>query len=127
MTNISEGLKYTKSHEWFDPTTGRIGISAFAVEHLGDVVEVDLPEVGTEISQGDELGTVESVKTASEVYSPVSGKVIAVNEALADSPELVNESPYNEGWLIAVEIENNEELDSLMNSASYQEHCSEEE
>ncbi|MBN2723129.1 MAG: glycine cleavage system protein GcvH [Deltaproteobacteria bacterium] len=127
MTNVTDKLKYTKSHEWFDADTGRMGITAFAVEHLGDVVEVEITEMGNTVSAGDEIGTIESVKTASAIYSPISGEITAINEELEDSPELVNDSPYNEGWLIVIKPSSTDELNSLMDNEKYQQHCSEEE
>ncbi|MDY0322636.1 MAG: glycine cleavage system protein GcvH [Candidatus Carbobacillus sp.] len=116
-------LKYSKEHEWVRVEGSRayIGITAFAQDELGDVVYVDLPEVGATLKQGTSFGSVESVKTVSELYAPVSGKVLEVNEKLADEPELVNSSPYDEGWMIVVEMDKPEELDVLLSADAYRE------
>lgn len=116
-------LKYSKEHEWVRVEGSRayIGITAFAQDELGDVVYVDLPEVGATLTQGTSFGSVESVKTVSELYAPVSGKVVEVNEKLADEPELVNSSPYDEGWMIVVEMDKPEELDVLLSADAYRE------
>ena len=127
MSNYPDNLKYMASHEWFNKEEKTMGISDFAVEHLGDVVEVVLPEVGTEVSKGEEIGTVESVKTASPIYAPVSGTVTEINEELEDAPELVNDSPYTDGWFIKIEVNNESELEELMDAGAYAEHCAKEE
>ncbi|MEF2230495.1 MAG: glycine cleavage system protein GcvH [Pseudodesulfovibrio sp.] len=103
---IPEDLKYAKSHEWCktDGDMATVGITQFAQEQLGDLTFVELPEVGDTFEAGDEMGSVESVKAASEIYSPVSGEVIEVNEALADAPEKVNQAPYTDGWLVKFRI-----------------------
>ena len=115
-------LKYTREHEWaLDEGDGRVrvGITDYAQDALGDVVYVDIPETGTEVRAGDAFGEVESTKSVSDLYSPVSGTVVERNPLLEDKPELVNEDPYGEGWLVVVEVENREELDDLMDAASY--------
>jgi glycine cleavage system H protein len=127
MSNYPENLRYSKSHEWFDSKTNKFGISEFAVGQLGDVVEVELPEVGDELEKGDEIGTIESVKTASPIYAPFSCKVLAVNEEIEDSPELVNDSPYDEGWIIEIEPLKDDEVNALMEFTAYAEHCVNEE
>lgn len=116
-------LKYSKDHEWVkvDGNVARIGITAFAQSELGDIVFVELPEVDDEIELDESFGNVESVKTVSELYAPLSGKVIAVNEELEDSPELVNESPYEEAWMIEVELSDESQLDNLMDADAYDE------
>lgn len=116
-------LKYSKDHEWVkvDGNVARIGITAFAQSELGDIVFVELPEVDDEIELDESFGNVESVKTVSELYAPLSGKVIAVNEELEDSPELVNESPYEEAWMIEVELSDETQLDNLMDADAYDE------
>lgn len=111
-------LKYSKEHEWVDLESKKIGITHYAQESLGDVVFVELPEVGAEFEVGDSLGVVESVKAVSDVYSPVSGKVIAVNEALLDNPELINQDPYGEGWIVEMEITGGEE--DLLSAEEYE-------
>jgi len=120
---VREDCKYTKTHEWAKTTTAntvRIGISDKAQSELTDIVFVELPEVGKEIKKGDELCIVESVKSVSEIYSPVSGKVINVNTTLEDSPEIINESPYEDGWLVELEIADQKEFDELLDATSYQ-------
>ncbi len=116
-------LKYSKDHEWVkvDGNVARIGITAFAQSELGDIVFVELPEVDDEIELDESFGNVESVKTVSELYAPLSGKVVAVNEELEDSPELVNESPYEEAWMIEVELSDETQLDNLMDADAYDE------
>ena len=114
---------YTKEHEWIRVNEGGgvVGISAYASEQLGDVVFVELPENGFKANQGDNIAVVESVKAASEVYSPVSGEVIKTNEDLSVSPELVNEDPIGRGWFFEIKVSNPEELQQLMNEESYKE------
>ncbi|WP_456430019.1 glycine cleavage system protein GcvH [Rhodocaloribacter sp.] len=116
-------LRYSKDHEWLrlsaDGATGKIGITDFAQQELGDIVYVELPEVGDDFARGDEFGTVEAVKTVSELYMPVSGTVTAVNEALEDAPELVNDDPYGEGWMIEIELANPDEAGELMDADAY--------
>ncbi len=113
--------RYTKDHEWIriEGEEGVVGISAHAAEQLGDVVFVELPELGKTVAQGDELAVVESVKAASEVYAPVSGEVIAVNNALEDEPARVNESPDAEGWFVKIRITDVGQLDGLMDDVAY--------
>ena len=125
--HIEKGLKYSKDHEWVkvEGNKAYIGISDFAQNALGDIVYVELPEVGTSLKAGDTLGVVESVKAASDVYTPVSGKVLEVNQELSSSPEKVNTSPY-EAWIAIIELEDLSELDNLMDEQQYQEFCSEE-
>jgi len=123
MSEIPSELKYTKSHEWVrteEDGSVTIGISDHAQELLGDLVFVELPDAGTEMSAEDAACVVESVKAASDVYMPISGEVIAVNESLADAPEMINDSPYDDGWLIKVKPSNPDELDDLMDSESYE-------
>lgn len=120
--NFPKNLKYAQSHEWAQDNgdgSVTIGISEHAQEALGDVVFVELPEVGSELEAGEAFGVVESVKAASDVYSPLSGEVIDVNSQLEDSPETINASPYQEGWLIKVKMSDPDELDSLLDASSY--------
>ena len=114
-------LRYSKEHEWVKEENGtyRIGITTFAQDELGDIVFVELPEVGETIKADEPFGNVESVKTVSELYAPISGKVIAVNEALEDEPELVNESPYEDAWMVVVEPAEGTTLDHLMTAEVY--------
>ncbi|TNE52234.1 MAG: glycine cleavage system protein GcvH [Deltaproteobacteria bacterium] len=115
-----ENLKYTQSHEWFDPATGKVGITDHAQGELGDVVYLDFAvEPGESVDAGGTVGTVESVKTVSDIYAPVSGSLKATNEAIQDKPELVNEDPYGEGWLF--QLENTGDLsDGMMDATAYQ-------
>ncbi|ELK4520578.1 glycine cleavage system protein GcvH [Staphylococcus pseudintermedius] len=119
---VPSGLKYSKEHEWVkvEGNTAIIGITDFAQSELGDIVFVELPEVEDELTEGETFGSVESVKTVSELYSPVSGKVVAVNENLEDAPEAVNESPYEEAWMVKVELKDESELDTLLDAAGYE-------
>lgn len=121
MSNIPAELKYTKEHEWIkvDGDTAVIGITEHAQSELGDVVFVEMPGIGDKLSQGDEFGVVESVKTVSNLYSPVSGEVTAINEALEDDPELINKEPYSEGWIIKIQVEDASDLDKLLSAADY--------
>jgi glycine cleavage system H protein len=124
---IPEDLKYTKTHEWVkvEGNKAKVGITYHAQEQLNDIVYVELPEVGTEVSKGDSLAVVESVKAASDVYAPVSGKVVAVNSALEDSPELLNEDPYA-NWMVEIEMSNPSEVDELLGPEEYKKVIEEE-
>ena len=117
--------KYTEDHEWItvDGDIGTVGISPYAAGQLGDVVYVELPDVGKEIAKGDEAAVVESVKAASEVYAPVSGEVTEVNGALEDAPETVNASADGDGWFLKMKLSDLSELESLMDEAKYKEYC----
>ncbi|MCD6451410.1 MAG: glycine cleavage system protein GcvH [Acidobacteria bacterium] len=119
---------YTKDHEWVkvDGDIGTVGITDYAQHELGDVVYVELPNVGDKFRAGESFATVESVKAVSEVYAPVSGEVVEVNETLADHPEKVNEDPYGEGWFVKLKIEVKEELDDLFDAARYEAYIKEE-
>jgi glycine cleavage system H protein len=121
-------LRYSEEHEWVkvEGNKAHIGITAFAQDELGDIVFVELPEVGDEIELDEPFGSVESVKTVSELYAPVSGKVVEINEELEDNPEFVNESPYEKAWMIVVELSDESELEKLMTSEGYQKMVSEE-
>ena len=114
-------LLYSKEHEWVKVEDGKatIGITDFAQSELGDIVFVELPEVGDEVSKDQPFGSVESVKTVSELYAPISGKVVAINEELLDNPEYVNESPYGTAWMITVEVTYDEEVKELMDADAY--------
>jgi glycine cleavage system H protein len=119
-----ENYRYTKEHEWVsaDGDTGTVGITFHAQKELGDIVYVDLPKVGATVAQGDALGSVESVKAVSDIYAPVSGEVIEVNETLADSPEKINEDPHGEAWLVKLRLSQPDELDALLDADAYKEH-----
>jgi glycine cleavage system H protein len=129
MSNTPSELKYASSHEWVrleDDGTVTIGISDHAQEALGDVVFIELPEVGAELAAADEAGVVESVKAASDIYSPVSGEVIAINEVLEEEPETVNVDSYHEGWFYKMRPSDLEELNGLLSAEDYQSLCEEE-
>jgi len=119
--DVRDDLKYTESHEWLKVEGGKakVGITDHAQSELTDIVFVELPEVGKEVKKGDELCVVESVKSVSEIYAPVSGKIIGVNKELEDGPETINSSPYEEGWLVEMEIKNKSEVDNLLDADSY--------
>jgi glycine cleavage system H protein len=122
MSNeIRDDLKYTKTHEWIKikNSNARIGITDHAQSELTDIVFAELPEIGTQIIKGDELCVVESVKSVSEIYAPLSGKIVNINKKLEDSPEIINESPYEDGWLVEIEISNNKEIKSLITASDY--------
>ena len=124
MSNIPADLMFTNSHEWVKDEgdeTVTIGITDHAQELLGDLVFVELPDIGDVIESGGEAGVVESVKAASDIYSPISGEVIEINEDLVDSPELVNEQPYDNGWIYKMKLNNASELDELLDAEAYTE------
>ncbi len=120
--NLPTDLKYANSHEWckLADNAATCGISDYAQDQLGDVVFVEVPEVGRSVEAGEAIAVVESVKSASDIYAPVSGTVVSVNEALADSPELVNDSPYADGWLFVIEPNDASEADALMDASGYE-------
>jgi glycine cleavage system H protein len=125
MSEIPSDLRFTESHEWVSQEEDgvvKVGISDHAQAQLGDLVFIELPEEGATFGQGDACAVVESVKAASDVYCPVSGEVIAVNEALADTPEIVNNDPYNDGWLFSIRLDDPDELDQLMDADGYKDH-----
>ncbi|MCY0908862.1 MAG: glycine cleavage system protein H [Sulfobacillus thermosulfidooxidans] len=115
--NIPEMLKYTRDHEWLDDK-GTVGITDYAQESLGDVVFVELPAIGQTLKAGESFGVVESVKSVSDLYSPADGTVVAVNEALSTTPELINQDPYGQGWIIRIEITG--QTEELLDSQAYQ-------
>ena len=120
--NVPQNLKYTKEHEWVlvEGNTGTIGVTDYAQGELGDVVFVDIDPSLAEIKKGDSIGTIEAVKTVSDIFAPFSGKVLEINEALKDSPESVNSDPYGAGWMLKVEIADATELGDLLDAAAYQ-------
>ena len=121
--NIPENLKFTKDHEWIRPEGDEavVGITDYAQSELGDIVFVDINTVGETLSQGDVFGAVDAVKTASDIFMPVCGEVLAVNDALEGAPELVNQSPYGEGWMVRIRMTSPDELDTLLSAAEYAE------
>ena len=128
MAKVIEGLYYSESHEYVrvEGEYGYVGITDYAQHALGNVVYVDMPEVDDEVEAGEDFGAVESVKAASDLISPVSGTVVEVNEALEDSPELLNQDAF-ENWIIKVQLSDKAELDNLMDATAYEEHCKNEE
>lgn len=121
--SLPNDLLYSKEHEWIkkEGNTVRIGITDFAQDELGDIVFVELPEVGEEVKADEPFGSVESVKTVSELYAPISGKIVEINTELEDSPELVNESPYENAWMIVIEPSDESELEGLLSPEAYKE------
>ena len=121
--NVPEGLLYTKEHEWvkIEGKRGRVGIADYAQSSLGDITFIELPKVGDRCKQFEQIATVESVKAASDIYAPISGKVVQVNETVMDSPELVNQSPYEDAWFFVVELTDEFETKNLMDSQKYSE------
>ncbi len=119
--NIPEGLRYSSDHEWVavDGNTARVGITDYAQDALGDVVYVDLPATGGAVSAGSSFGEVESTKSVSELYAPVSGTIGSVNDELADTPERLNEDPYGDGWIITIDMDDPTQLDGLLDADAY--------
>jgi glycine cleavage system H protein len=126
MKNIPVDFYYTEEHLWLhidDDDIATVGITHFAQTQLGDVVFVELPELNSEISAGAEISVVESVKTASDIHAPVSGEVIAINDDLKDSPEIINTSPYDKGWVLKIRMSDTSELEELLSATEYADHC----
>ncbi|MFI5300811.1 MAG: glycine cleavage system protein GcvH [Polyangiales bacterium] len=124
-SNVPADLRYTKDHEWArkeSDGTIRVGITAFAVDQLGDITLVELPKVGTVLETGKAFGTVESVKTLSDLFAPIAGTVVAINEALASQPELVNAGAYDKGWMVVLKPASAAELDALLDAGAYKTH-----
>lgn len=128
MANTPEDLSYTKDHEWVrvKADVATVGITDHAQQQLGDVVYVELPKVGDKFAASEPFGSVESVKAVSEIFMPLSGSVVEVNESLNDSPEQVNEDPYGDGWMIRIKIENPSQVDGLLSSIEYEDYIKEE-
>jgi glycine cleavage system H protein len=125
---VPNDLYYAKTHEWLriDENTATVGITDFAQSQLSDITFVELPDVGREVEAGDEVAVVESVKAASDIYSPVAGTIVEVNGDLEDSPDMINASPYDAGWLFKIELRKEEDVDNLMSAEEYTELCDEE-
>ena len=123
MANVPQDLKYTKDHEWarIEGNVATVGITDYAQHELGDIVYVELPETGTELAQEAQFGEIEAVKTVASLNAPVSGKIVEVNQALADNAEPINKDPYGNGWLIKIELANPAEPDTLLGAAQYEE------
>ena len=129
MSDYPDNLKYASSHEWVlvdDDGVATVGISNHAQDALGDIVFVELPDVGITVNAKEEVAVVESVKAASDIYSPVSGEILAVNEDLVDAPETVNAVPYDGGWFYKIQMNDEQELDELMDAEAYSDHCDDE-
>jgi glycine cleavage system H protein len=124
--NVPSDLKYTKDHEWIkvDGDKATVGITDYAQGELGDVVYVELPEEGAEVSMNETFGSIEAVKAVADLFSPVSGEVIEINEAVQDEPEKVNQDPYGSGWMAKITLSNPDELSQLMDAAAYEKHIS---
>lgn len=124
-----DDLKYSKEHEWVlvEGGVATIGITDYAQEQLGDIVFVELPAIGDKVSKEDAFGVVESVKSVNDIYAPISGKVLEVNDDLPENPEMVNDDPYGDGWMIKIDLADAEELDDLMTAEEYKEYVAEEE
>ena len=122
MSNVPDNLRYRDSHEWIDPQTGAVGISDHAQHELTDVVFVEPPKVGAKVKAGDQVAVVESVKAASDIYSPVSGEIIEVNESLTVDPALINTEPYTQGWIFKIKAGDAAELTALMDATAYRQH-----
>ena len=127
--NLPEELRYSAEHEWVavEGVRARIGITDFAQDQLGDVVYVELPDIGDPVKKGESFGVVESTKAVSELFAPLSGKVVEVNDPLSDAPETINEDPYEEGWMIAIEPSDPKELEALMDVKAYRAFVEEQE
>lgn len=129
MVHVPAGLKYTENHEWVSKEHNKniaiIGITNYAQEQLGELIAVNLPEVGLKVAAGDEVCTIESVKAATEVFSPISGTIVAINEELEDAPGLINSDPYQDGWLYKIEIQDMAEYEELLDNAGYEEYIAE--
>jgi len=129
VSDIPDDLRYASTHEWIrinNDGTASVGISDHAQDALGDIVFVELPEPGSTVNAKDEVAVVESVKAASDIYSPVSGEITAVNEALVDAPETVNSSPYENGWFFKIKVGDETKLQELMDANTYSNHCNDE-
>jgi glycine cleavage system H protein len=124
--NIPSELKYTKDHEWVrvDGDLATVGITDYAQGELGDVVYVELPEEGTDVSMNETFGSIEAVKAVADIFSPVSGEIVEVNEAILDAPEKVNQDAYGSGWMVKIKLTDPDELSQLMDAAAYQKHIS---
>lgn len=122
----TKGLKFTKDHEWIklEGKKGLVGISDYAVKHLGDIVFVDMPKAGSALTKGKTMGVVESVKTVSDIYAPVSGKVVKNNAELEGDPALLNQDPFGKAWIAEIEVANPADVDDLMDAAAYEKYCS---
>ncbi len=126
MSEVLENLKYSDDHEWakIEGDTITVGITDHAQSELGDIVFVELPEVGDSIDKGDSFGTIEAVKTVAELYAPISGEIVAINESLEDEAEIINSNPYSEGWIVKIKVSDPSEFEALLTAEQYKEHIS---
>lgn len=127
MSEVRDGLLYSEEHEWIkvEGGSGKVGITDHAQKEMNDILYAEVPKVGQKIKKGEVIGAIESVKTVADVYTPVSGEIVEVNSELEDSPQLINESPYDKGWFAVIKIEDEEELDILMDAEDYADFISE--
>lgn len=128
MVQVEQGLRYSRTHEWarIEGDVATVGVTDYAQSELGDITYLELPQPGTQVKQGEPMGVIESVKAASDIYSPVSGEVIEANEGVVDAPEKVNQSPYGEAWLVKIRLSDPSEVENLMDAAAYEQFLAEE-
>lgn len=128
MVQVEQGLRYTRTHEWarIEGDVATVGVTDYAQSELGDITYLELPQPGTQVKQGEPMGVIESVKAASDIYSPVSGEVIEANQAVVEAPEKVNQSPYGDAWLVKIRLSDPSELENLMDAAAYEQFLAEE-
>lgn len=128
MVQVEQGLRYTRTHEWvrIEGDVATVGVTDYAQSELGDITYLELPQPGTQVKQGEPMGVIESVKAASDIYSPVSGEVIEANQAVVEAPGKVNQSPYGDAWLVKIRLSDPSELENLMDAAAYEQFLAEE-
>lgn len=128
MVQVEQGLRYTRTHEWarIEGDVATVGVTDYAQSELGDITYLELPQPGTQVKQGEPMGVIESVKAASDIYSPVSGEVIEANQAVVEAPAKVNQSPYGDAWLVKIRLSDPSELENLMDAAAYEQFLAEE-
>ena len=128
MVQVEQGLRYTRTHEWarIEGDVATVGVTDYVQSELGDITYLELPQPGTRVKQGEPMGVIESVKAASDIYSPVSGEVIETNQGVVEAPEKVNQSPYGDAWLVKIRLSDPSEVESLMDAAAYEQFLSEE-
>ena len=128
MVQVEQGLRYSRTHEWarIEGDVATVGVTDYAQSELGDITYLELPQPGTRVKQGEPMGVIESVKAASDIYSPVSGEVIEANQGVVDAPEKVNQSPYGEAWLVKIRLSDPSEVENLMDAAAYEQFLAEE-
>lgn len=128
MVQVEQGLRYTRTHEWarIEGDVATVGVTDYAQSELGDITYLELPQPGTQVKQGEPMGVIESVKAASDIYSPVSGEVIEANQGVVEAPEKVNQSPYGEAWLVKIRLSDPSEVENLMDAAAYEQFLVEE-